>query len=84
MNVVLDDRPPLVNNTEMDRTRKEHTTLAQLLISTSYVKSRFELFKKRFFSTVYLFIGIECTMHLYLYFFFSFSKNKTDKYANII
>ena len=38
--------------------------------------------KKVFFSTVYLFIGIECTMHLY--FFFSFSKNKTDKYANII
>ena len=35
-------------------------------------------------STVYLFIGIECTMHLYLYLFFYFSKNKTDKYANII
>ena len=30
VNVVLDDRPPLINNYEKDLTRKERTTLAQL------------------------------------------------------
>ena len=30
VNVVLDDRPPLINNSEKDLTRKERTTLAQL------------------------------------------------------
>ena len=30
VNVVLHDRPPLINNSEHDLTRKEHTTLAQL------------------------------------------------------
>ena len=30
VDVVLDDRPPLINNYEKERTRKERTTLAQL------------------------------------------------------
>ena len=30
VNVVLDDRPPLINNSEKDLDRKERTTLAQL------------------------------------------------------
>ena len=30
VNVVLDDRPPLINNSEKDQTRKERTTLAPL------------------------------------------------------
>ena len=30
VNVVLDDRRPLINNSEKDLSRKEHTTLAQL------------------------------------------------------